>query len=190
VIRRAATYATLAACASLATFAKSALADPQWDVGLTSGVAGLGRPGSFWSNTAYYGSIRGNLIFGRSSEHDVGVGPALEVATTNFDDLRLLGGATAVLPLGDLFAVSATPSVYVRAHDDTTSPGVSGRLFLGFKSYNYESAYAMGAGLLLGFDQDLGGSKEHAAVVAVQLDALIVALPFALVYQLIRGPTR
>lgn len=186
MIRRAAASATLAACASLAT---TALADPQWDVGLTSGVAGRGRPGSFWSDTAYYGSIRGDLIFGRSSEHDVGVGPALEIATTDFDDLRLLGGATAVLPLGDLFAVSATPSAYVRAHDDTTSAGVSGRLFLGFKSYNYESAYAMGAGLLLGFDQDLGGSKEHAAVVAVQLDALIVALPFALVYQLIRGPT-
>jgi len=186
VIRRAAASATLAACASLAT---TALADPQWDVGLTSGVAGRGRPGSFWSDTAYYGSIRGDLIFGRSSEHDVGVGPALEIATTDFDDLRLLGGATAVLPLGDLFAVSATPSAYVRAHDDTTSAGVSGRLFLGFKSYNYESAYAMGAGLLLGYDQDLGGSKEHAAIVAVQLDALIVALPFALVYQLIRGPT-
>ena len=44
------------------------------------------------------------------------------------------------------------------------------------RAYGYTD-YSLNGGLVVGFDQDLGGPREHAIVVGLQIDALVLALP-------------
>ncbi|MBK8999481.1 MAG: hypothetical protein IPM35_27485 [Myxococcales bacterium] len=178
----------VALCALTATLgsAGTASAEPQWNVGALTGVCGRGADGSYWQDTCWYNGVRGDVLFGRSRYSDVSAGPFASITSAGFDDVRLGGGATLLLPVTQYLPLGLSLGGYAR-HEDDWDPGVSGWLFFGSRSYNFHSSYGIAAGLLLGVEHDLRDPGHNAIVVGVQIDGLVLALPFLFTYEWLRG---
>jgi len=172
VLRRCAVGAAVVLAFTLLPDAASA--DPEWTSAIVTGAVIHGAR-SEW-DTSFYGAVRGDALFFRTNRHSLGFGPALEVGTAGFSDVRLLGSAELLAPLGEFLAVSVAPGVVMRSSSEGAVAGLSGRAFFGMRAYGYTD-YSLNGGLVVGFDQDLGGPREHAIVVGLQIDGLVLALP-------------
>lgn len=181
-MRRVAVWALAATLGSVG----SAHAEPQWNASAVTGVCGRGADGSYWQDTCWYNGARADVLFGRSRYSDVSAGPFVSLTTAAFDDLRLGGGASVLLPVTDYLPLGVSLGGYAR-HQDDWQPGVSGWLFFGSRSYNFHSSYVMAGGLLLGLEQDLKDEKQNAIVIGAQIDGLVLALPFIFAYEWLRG---
>lgn len=181
---RPARHASFFVALSIATAATTAAAQPEWSSAFVAGAVVHG-PGSTW-NTDFYGAVRGDALFFRTSRHSLGFGPALEIGTAGFSDARFLGSAELLAPIGEFLAVTVAPGATVRTSSAGAVPGVSGRAFFGMRAYGYTD-YALNAGLVLGYDQDIGGPREHAVVVGAQIDGLVLALPVLFFVSLFHG---
>ena len=175
------------ACTLVSLSTADARAAPQWNSALVAGIAGTGDRSVVWDQTRFYGGVRGDVLFLRNGPRSPGLGPSLELATAGFSDLRAIASALLLLPLGDLWGVALEPGGYVRSSDDGALPGLSGRAWFGIQTYNYQGAYSPRGGITVGYARDLRDSGSHAIVVAVQVDGLILALPFVLLYESFRG---
>lgn len=169
--------------------ASTARAEPEWNVGIAAGVAGRSRGSELWSDTAFHGAARGDVLWGRRRWDDLGIGPSGEIGTFGFRDARLHFGGTLVLPLGSLLSLLATPAAYART-SGSLAFGASGRILLGFRSFNHSGSYAIESGLVFGVDQDLAGNRERVLSVAAQIDGALLAIPFIALAQWIRGTPR
>lgn len=162
-----------------------AAADPEWGSGIGLGAAGVGHDLA-WESTRFYGSLRGDALFLRSTPSSVGLGPVVEIGTLGFSDARFHGGVELLLPFADFLALSAAPGGFVRTSSQGAVGGVSGRLFAGVRAYGY-TEYSLSGGLLFGYDQDLGGPKQHAIVIGAQVDGMVLALPVLFVISALHG---
>lgn len=174
------------AFAFVLTSALSAHADPQWNASALTGVCGRGESGNWWQDTCWYNGARADVLFGRNRNSDFAVGPFAQVATAGFDDLRLTGGASLLIPLTAYFPLMLSAGGYER-HQDGWHPGASGWLFFGSRSYNFHSSYVMTGGLLLGVEQDFRAPRPNAIFVGAQIDGLVLVLPFIAAYEWIKG---
>jgi hypothetical protein len=178
-------------CAALflAASARDAVARPQASAGITLGVAGNGDRSDFWSSTAFTGGLRGDLLFGRSRDADFGVGPYLEVlTTTGFSDLQLGTGPSLLIPVSSYLPLVVSAGGYVSLTSAWGwEPGLSADLFWGSHGYNYHAGYSMAVGLFVDGRYALGDSHQVSLLVGARLDLELVALPFLLVYEAIRG---
>jgi hypothetical protein len=157
-------------------------------VGLTLGAAGVSKAPDIWSSTRLHLGAHGDVLFGRKSNDDFGIGPFAEVLTA-FNDLQVGGGASALLPVHSYLPLVLSAGGYGRyARADGWEPGVSGQLFWGSRSYNYHGNYVLAGGLRLEFRQGLGASEERSVILAAHLDGQVLALPFVFLYEWIRGP--
>ncbi len=163
-------------CAAL-LFATSAQADPQWSGGWVTGVAAEGERGAMFSEASWFNALRGELVLGRSRNQSFGIGPYAELGTAGFEDVRMGGGAVAVIPWHPYFPLSVSLGGYARRDDDRFTGGISAFGMLGSRSYNFHSNYAIAAGLVFGVQRDLDDNRRSALVVGVQLDALLLAMP-------------
>lgn len=168
-------------------WARSAAADPQWNAGALGAAAGLGADGDHWQETVFYGGLQADVLFGRSRNSDLGVGPYAALATAAFDDLRLGTGASLQLPIHPYLPLVLSAGGYGRSDADGWHPGAAGRLFIGSRSYNFHSSYVMAAGLVVGLDQDLDEERANAWIIGAQIDGLALALPFLFAYDWIKG---
>lgn len=178
----------LGVASALLALSSAARADPQWNASLLTGVCGRGARPSWWQDTCWYNGVRGDVLFGQSRDADLGVGPFAAVTTAGFDDLRLEGGASVLLPVSAFVPVGLSAGGYARKSEFGWEPGLSGWMFVGARSYNFDSSYSMAGGLLVGLQYGLGETRETTLVIGAQLDALALALPFLLGYQWLRGP--
>lgn len=184
-MRRFHGLASLVTVLGIALLSAPASAEPEWSSSLIAGVAGIGT-NSAWERTRFYGALRGEALFMRANRKNFGIGPALEIGTAGFSDVRFLGSAVFLAPVGEFLAVSVAPGGYVRSSDQGAVGGVSGRAFFGMHAYGY-SSYALNGGLVVGFDRDLGGPAENAIVIGAQVDGLILALPVLLLVAWLHG---
>ena len=175
-----------AACFALLC-AGHAAASPQYSAGLVTGVCGTGAEGSLWQDTCWFNGARMELVLGRSRSADFGAGPFLDLNTAGFEDVRVGGGLLGVAPFSDSLPVALSLGAYARRDDERWFPGVSGWLFLGSRSYNFHSNYAIAAGLLIGYQRDLHERGSDAVVIALQLDALLLAIPGIYAVSALRG---
>lgn len=169
----------------IALASRTACAEPEWGSSIILGAAGIGAK-SAWEETRFYGALRGEALFLRQNRRSIGLGPAVEIGTAGFSDVRALGSAVVLFPIGEFLAVSVAPGGFIRSSDQGAVGGVSGRAFFGMHAYGYGD-YALNGGLVLGYDRDLGGPKENAIVIGAQIDGLILALPVVLLVSWIRG---
>jgi hypothetical protein len=153
---------------------------PQANAAFVVGAAGRPVDGAAWGRTDFAGGLRGDLVLGRERARDVGVGPYLTVETFGFSDVRPGAGVTAHVPIHGLLPLLASVGPLISLGDGPATPGVAGRLFWGLRPYNPYGAYALAGGLLLGVDRTFGASGETAFVLAVQIDAALIALPVLL----------
>jgi hypothetical protein len=164
----------------------SAHADPQWNASTLAGVCGRGADGSLWDDTCFYTGARADVLFARNRNSDFAIGPYLDVNTAAFDDIRLGGGPSFLMPVHPYFPLVLSAGPFVR-HDEKWTPGVEGWLFFGSRSYNFHSAYSLAGGLVFGYQTELRDQKSNAIVIAAQIDVLFVVLPFIAGYQWISG---
>jgi hypothetical protein len=158
----------------------SAHAAPQWHGSLQPGVSGVGSHDAFWQKTVFHGALYGDVLLGRESSNDLGLGPFFSCGTEAFSDLRLSFGPTLLLPVSS-FATQLSLGGY-SAVTTPQSWGVHGQLFLGGRSYNHYAPYSSAIGLVLGVDYGLGERKELVTSVAVTVDLMYLALPFLILY--------
>jgi hypothetical protein len=135
--------------------------------------------------------LRGDVLFARCDPGDFGVGPYAEVGTFALDELQMGGGASVLFPIHEALPLIASFGAYGRVADDDFGgePGLAGTLFWGTRSYNFHDNYVLTAGLLVGWRQTLGESRESHFLVSAQVDLAVLALPFIALVAAIRGPS-
>ena len=184
--------------ALVAMHAGPARAEPQATVGLTLGAAGAGLSRSIWQSTAFHLGIHGDVLFGRSSNADFGIGPYAEVLTNGFDEIQFGGGLSGLLPVLDTYPIVVSVGAYGRqASAEAYRPlapasfgleaGLAGELFFGSRSYNFHAPYVMTAGLIAQMRYGLGPSRETSIVLGAQVDFAILSLPFVFLFNAVRG---
>lgn len=162
--------------------ARPAAARPEWHVGIQPAL-GLEHANGEW-RPAFLPSLEADLLWGRDGSGQLALGPALELGTWAFDDLRAAALGEVLLPTGDLdLGLALGPSWRVTDHP---GPALAGRVTLGYRPFNYSGAYATGFGVFAGADQPL--SKDPATwMLGVHVDGMWTALPFVLLASWIRG---
>lgn len=173
--------------------ARPAAADPQASVGVTVGAAGEGLDHEIWRRrTAFHLGLHGDVLFGRKTTSDFGIGPYAEVMTHAFDEVQFGGGVSGLLPVIDAFPIVLSAGAYGRKGSEGygLEPGVAGELFWGSRSYNFHSKYMISGGLVGQLRYGLGASHETSIVVAAQIDVLLLAMPVMFLITAARGPSR
>ncbi|WP_437621859.1 hypothetical protein [Sorangium sp. So ce1151] len=183
--------ALIAALLGVVLAHRTARAEPQASAGVTLGVAGAGLERRLWDATVFHAGVRGDVLFGRSANDDVGVGPYAEVLTHAFDEIQVGAGISALAPVLDVLPLVLSTGVYGRwsLDADALEPGVAAAVFWGGRSYNFHSPYAMSTGLLAQVRLGLGPSRETSVVLAAQLDVTLLALPFVYAINALKGPS-
>jgi len=154
----------------------------QGSVGLTAGALVRGD-----GLRMHFGG-RGDLLFGRGSPRDYGLGPYLEVLT-GWDDISLGGGGSLLVPVHRYFPLVFSLGGYGR-YCSGWEPGVSGQLFFGSRSYNYHGHYGMAVGMTLQGRVGMVEGGERALVVALQVDGEAFAIPVIMFVNLFREVAR
>lgn len=181
---------TLLSCFAIACAAAlPARADPQISTGLTVGVGGRGYHRSFWDETVFHLGLNTDILFGRQSVHDFGLGPYLELRTLAFDEVQWGTGASLLVPAIDAAPLIISTGVYGRVGDDPfgVEPGWATALFFGLKSYNYSSPYILTNGIATAFRYGLGESSEMSLLIVGQLDLALLAMPFVYLAEAVQG---
>lgn len=155
-----------------------ASAEPQFSAGLTVGPAfrhlrvGPVKP-------AFHLGARFDVLFLRSAQRDMGLGPYVDLGTSGFDSFESGGGISWLIPAGGTSFV-ASGGGQARVASGTVEPGLTWGLFWGSRSFNYHSSYGFGVGLFAQGRYGLGDSKSFDLVTGLQVDFAVIALPFLL----------
>ncbi len=148
-------------------------ARPQANVGVLPGVCGAFQESA--GPVCFHGAVSADVMFGRDSARSWGIGPALQLATAGFDDVRLHVGGSLQVPLADLQLVVSPLPYYRFAPDAEFGAGL--RAFIGSRSYNYTADYVAAFGLEAGLDWGFGAARERQVVIAAHLDGMWMAVP-------------
>jgi hypothetical protein len=187
---RVSTGVAALALMALLAHAGASRAEPQASVGITLGAAGEGLGHDFWNHrTAFHLGLHGDVLFGRSSTSDFGVGPYAELMTHAFDEVQFGGGVSGLFPVLDTFPIVLSAGGYGRKGSDGfgLEPGIAGELFWGARSYNFHSRYVLSGGLLTEVRYGLGASRETSIVIAAQVDVGLLVLPVLFLITAARG---
>jgi hypothetical protein len=157
-------------------------ARPQANAAWTTGACGRGAEGALWQDTAWCNGIRADVLFGRERGRDWAFGPYAQISSAGFWDARYGAGVSVLAPLHEDFPLVL--SLGAGAHE-LEAAQLEGWLFWGPRTHNFHASYSIGAGLLLGASRDLSSSGESALFAGVQIDGLLLALPFVLAYEAI-----
>lgn len=170
--------------AALATLlaAGTTSAEPRWNAGLETGICWSGdslalrRPG-------FCNALHADVLFLRSSGHQLGLGPSVRVGTARFDDLRLDGGLSVLVPVFQSFPLVLEAGPHLRNFDQA---GVFGSVFFGLRSFNHYGAYDMSTGISLLAERSFATGTPSALWLTARVDAQWLALPFVLAANALR----
>jgi hypothetical protein len=219
-IERAVIRASALASVGLITCAlsvRNAIAAPQLSTSLTVGGGireGQLSPRAFTTGqasvvsretlrAAFHMGVWADATFFRRRASDMGLGPYVQLTTTGFKCVDAGLGATWVIPTrsaalavsagGHLRGASTPPQSGEFPAAWTWTPGVSAAIFLGSKSYNFHGPYAMTIGGVLQGKYGItsAAARGHAELtLALQVDFEVIALPFVLLGEALRGPSQ
>lgn len=160
---------------------RSASADPQVSTGLTLGGSITDLRSDEGAGLAMHMGARGDILFLRNRERDMAIGPYIEASTEGFESIAMGGGVEWLAPVMPSFPFVLSAGSYAeRAPGYPWAPGVSTRLFLGPRSYNFHSIYGLAAGLFVDGRMSVAESDRGAVVIGAQIDFATIALPFIL----------
>jgi hypothetical protein len=99
----------------------------------------LRRPG-------FCNALHADVLFLRDSGGDWGLGPSLRLGTARFDDVRLDGGVSLLVPVFQSFPLVLEAGPHLRNFEQA---GVFGSVFFGLRSFNHYGHYDMATGISL-----------------------------------------
>jgi hypothetical protein len=172
----------LAAVALLGLAPSDAEARPQITAGATTGAALTDLRAGNAPRLAYHLGARLDLLFLRDAPRDMAIGPYVDVMTAAFDTFEGGGGIAWLVPTGPTAFVISGGGL-ARTSRFGWEPGVAGTIFWGSRSYNFHSAYGVGAGIFAQGRYGFGDGKQTDAILGVQLDLEYLALPFVFAYE-------
>jgi hypothetical protein len=164
-----------------------AAADPQASVGLTVGAAVENTVGPSPTQGAFHLGGRGSILFLRNRGNQMAVGPYLDVATMNFHDVDLGGGAEWLIPVRDDLPVVLSAGAFWRdGNSRSWNPGMEGTVFFGSRSYNFHSWYGLAAGLFAQSRWVPASPSTLDLVFGLQIDGEILALPAIFLFEALK----
>jgi hypothetical protein len=155
-------------------FSGVAVAAPQSHVALRTSVCGAGDD-AHWQDTRWCNGVVADVLFGRARNRDFGLGPYAEISTAGFWDARYGGGLSALLPVSSDFPLVLSLGAY--GHE-TDSLALGSSLFFGLRSHNFHGSYNFATGIVVSGYRDLGAENASLITVGLELDALLIAMPF------------
>jgi hypothetical protein len=159
-------------------------AAPQFNLALIPGVAfSPDKP-----RVAFSGRLHSDVILGRTSSGSLGAGPALDVGSFAFSDLRVAPALSVQLPT-DPVSLVLTLGPLCR-FEPQPSMGGSFRLFIGARAYNHFSSYSPALGVDLSLEATRGPSPHYFAAASAHVDLEWLSLPALIAISWLRGPTR
>ena len=166
------------ACAGLVmAVCRPARADPQWTVGLIGGGA-WGTPfGSRSPGSGFFGGVHGDVLLGQQRDTGAAVGPYARVTTIGFEDVRLSGGGSVLLPVLSGVPLVMSGGGIWRSGAGGSAAGFEVWGFWGFRSHNFHGDYSLANGLVFGWQRQMGRGSGSTWVVGAELDAAVLALP-------------
>jgi hypothetical protein len=168
---------SLAAFGFIASFAGAAAASPQGHVAYRTSVCGVGT-NSLWQDTRWCNGFVADLLLLRERNGDFGLGPYAEISTAGFWDARYGGGASALLPVAPDFPLVLSLGAYGHESD---SVALGANAFFGLRSYNFHGSYNYAVGFVVSGYKDLGADRATLVTLGIELDGLLLALPFLFV---------
>lgn len=184
--RSSLTWAVVAVLVASPTLAN---ADPQVNAGVNLGIAGRGFYREFWEETEFHLGLRGDVLFGRNNTRQFGVGPYVEFLTNGFDELQFGGGGSFLIPVIDSLPIILSAGAYGRLGSEGfgVEPGIATSLFVGSRSYNFNSNYVMAFGVVPQFRYGLGDSREMTFIVSTHIDLAFLCSPIIFLVDAARG---
>jgi hypothetical protein len=160
-----------------------AAAEPQVNGGLALGAVArdLRTTGPSF---AFESGLRGDVIFLRERGSDIGLGPYVDVMSAALATAEPGGGASLLVPIGDVATVLSAGGFYRFGRGD--GPGVAVRLFVGWRGFNFHSLYALAPGVFVEGRFGLGDTKQSDLVLATPIDLEYLALPVIYTYEWLR----
>ncbi len=156
------------------SFAGVALASPQGHVAYRTSLCGAGTD-SVWQDTRWCNGFTADLLFLRERNTDFGLGPYAEISTAGFWDTRYGGGVSALAPVAPDFPLVLSLGAY--GHE-TQSLALGANVFFGLRSYNFHGSYNYAVGFVASGYRDLGADAATLVAIGLELDGLLLALPF------------
>lgn len=152
---------------------------PQWDVGLTGGIAGVSQS-SFWQTTEFYGRVTGDVTFLRQREADWAFGGYASLATVGFLDTRPALGLTLIVPVIDPVVLELAAGGLVQIDGRGASPGFEASLGFGLRALNMSDHYGLTHTLVLGVQHTAGDDPRAstAATLGFRVDGFWFLVPF------------
>jgi hypothetical protein len=167
---------------ALTATGRIARADPQASAGVTLGAAFPGVVGPSERATVHLGG-RADVLFLRSRERDMALGPYLDVATAGFRNVDAGGGAEWLLPVTEDVPVVLSTGGFVRSGAGRNwAPGLAGSLFCGSRSYNFHSWYGLAVGVFVQTRWLPESPATLDVVGGVQLDVALLVMPVLFAY--------
>lgn len=174
--------AALASAASVVMWGGAARAEPRWNVGVESGVCWSGDSLSL-HHPGFCNALHGDVLFLRERSRDFGVGPSLRLGSARFDDLRLDGGLSLLVPVFGSFPVVLEAGPHLR---NFNQPGVFGSVFFGLRGFNPYGSYDMASGLSVIAERSFSAGTPSAIWLTARIDGAWLSLPFLLAYNALR----
>ena len=155
-------------------YTRTAEASPQGHVAIRTLVGGAGDD-ALWQETRWCNGVVGDLLFGRERNRDFGFGPYVDFSTAGFWDARYGGGLSALFPVTSDFPLVLSIGAY--GHE-TESLALGSTLFFGLRSHNFHGGYNFATGVVVSGYRDLGAEGATLVTAGLELDALLLAMPF------------
>lgn len=133
--------------------------------------------------------LRSDLLFGEARPARVRFGPALDLRTEGFRTFEAAGGLSVLLPLDSGFAFTVTGAAGWGARpEDRDGPLALGTVAIGWRPYNYFSAYAWAVNLYAGARVQLQEPRVWEVTVGIEVDLeMLFVIPVMFFVELARG---
>jgi hypothetical protein len=174
--------AALGSGAVALVLAGHAHAEPRFNAGLETGICWSGDSLSL-HHPGFCNALHADVLFLRDSGHDFGLGPSLRLGTARFDDVRLDGGLSLLVPVFQSFPLVLEAGPHLRNFQQA---GVFGSVFFGLRSFNHYGFYDMSSGLSILAERSFVSGTPSAIWITARIDAEWLALPFVLAYNALR----
>ena len=176
--------AEAAAVAAVLFAAAAARADPQISVGLTLGGGAANLRTSPLG--VFHMGLHADALFFRHGDKDMAFGPYFETLTVAFETFEIGGGVSWLIPVTEHFPLVLSFGAHARGYPGGWEPGLHAIVWMGSRSYNFDSIYGLAAGLFVEGRWGLGDGQQADILGGVQIDLELFALPFVLLYNALR----
>ena len=133
--------------------------------------------------TAWFAlALRGEVMAHRPTPRHWGIGGYLSVRTDGFVDLAPSLGLAVLAPVSETFPLVFSTGFVTRFDALGVGAGALERVWFGTRSYNYEYAYTLAAGIFLEAREWRGASQGVDIIAGADIDFELLAIPWIGLY--------